>query len=80
MADFAVTERGMARLRAKAVHALMYGFFRRLTGIGARSLTEPAPFLTAQGFDLTQQRDSEWGLLRSDLWLRTRGSAMQEAL
>ncbi|HEX2854526.1 MAG TPA: class I SAM-dependent methyltransferase [Opitutaceae bacterium] len=70
VADFAVPESGLARLRAKAVHAVMYGFFRRVTGIPAHSLTEPSPFLMAQGFKLTRQRASEWGLLRSELWLR----------
>ena len=68
--DFAVPTRGLARQRAKAVHALMYGFFRRVTRIRARRLTEPDPLLRAAGFELSRRRTTEWGLLRSDLWIR----------
>jgi hypothetical protein len=48
----------------------MYGFFRQVTRIGARRLTEPDQLLETHGFTLARQKQSEWGLLRSDLWLR----------
>ncbi|MES2693186.1 MAG: class I SAM-dependent methyltransferase [Verrucomicrobiota bacterium] len=70
VSDFAVPERGSARLRALAVHALMYAFFRRLTRIRARRVTAPDGFLQAHGFTLAGRTTSEWGLLHSDLWLR----------
>lgn len=70
ISDFAVPSRGLARTRARAVHALMYGFFRRVTRIRARRLTQPDSLLEAHGFTLVRQKKSEWGLLRSDLWLR----------
>lgn len=69
LSDFAVPSRGLARQRARAVHALMYGFFRRVTRLRANHLTDPAPFLRAHGFRLAGRRTSEWGLLHADLWL-----------
>jgi ubiquinone/menaquinone biosynthesis C-methylase UbiE len=69
-ADFAVPARGWARHRARAVHAMMYAFFRPLAGVRARRVTEPDGLLRAQGFTLARRRASEWGLLRADLWTR----------
>jgi ubiquinone/menaquinone biosynthesis C-methylase UbiE len=68
--DFAVPSRGAARQRARLVHALMYTFFRRVTKLQARRLTEPDALLGAQGFELVGRKTTEWGLLRSDVWLR----------
>jgi SAM-dependent methyltransferase len=68
--DFAVPPHGLARQRARAIHALMYAFFRRATGIDACRVTEPDPLLFAAGFTLHQRCTAEWGLIRSDLWLR----------
>jgi ubiquinone/menaquinone biosynthesis C-methylase UbiE len=70
LSDFALPPRGIARGRARAVHALMYAFFRSVTGIHARRLTPPDSFLQAQAFTLSGQKRTEWGLLRSDLWVR----------
>ena len=70
LADFALPPRGLARARARCTHALMYAFFRPVTRIGARRLTEPDPWLSAAGFALAGRRISEWGLLRADLWRR----------
>jgi hypothetical protein len=49
---------------------VMYAFFRPVTGIRARRVTEPDALLRAHGFTLAKRRDSEWGLLRADLWTR----------
>ncbi len=70
VADFAVPPRGLARWRARLVHALMYAFFRVVTGLGAVRLTAPDKLLAAQGFALAGRRTSEWGLLQADLWVR----------
>jgi len=70
VADFALPSRGPARLRAAAVHGLMYAFFRRAAGLSARRLTPPDDLLRAHGFQLEARREFEWGLLRSDLWRR----------
>lgn len=68
--DFAVPARGWRRWRARAVHALMYAFFRVATGLPARRWTKPDPLLRAQGFALAGRREFEHGLLRADLWRR----------
>lgn len=73
VADFSIPARGLARWRARAVHALMYAFFRRVTGLGAHHLTDPDARLTARGFTLARRSISEWGLLRADLWVRRPG-------
>jgi ubiquinone/menaquinone biosynthesis C-methylase UbiE len=69
-ADFAVPARGWARHRARVVHAMMYAFFRPITGIRARCVTEPDELFRAHGFTLARRRVSEWGLLHADWWTR----------
>lgn len=70
VADFAVPARGLARVRARAVHALMYGFFRRVAHVRARRVTCPDSLLAAAGFSLAGRKFSEWGLLQADWWTR----------
>lgn len=70
LADFRVPERGWQRWRARAALALMYGFFRFATGLSASRLTPPDDFLTTAGFRLAGQRLVNFGLARSDLWLK----------
>ena len=68
--DFAVPRQGLARQRARAVHALMYAFFRGAVRLRARRWTGPDALLGAEGFALRGRRTSEWGLLRADVWVR----------
>lgn len=68
--DFSIPEHGPARWRAKAVHALMYAFFRVFTSLPARRHTPPDELLRAHGFRLEQRREFNWGLLQSDVWRR----------
>lgn len=68
--DFAVPAAGFARWRARAVHALMYAFFRFAVGLPARRLTPPDALLRAHGFRRTGVHDTEWGLLRAERWQR----------
>jgi hypothetical protein len=70
VADFTVPSRGIARYRARLVHWLMYRFFRAAVGLPARWLVAPDELLAAHGFHLAARQDSEWGMLRSDLWRR----------
>lgn len=69
--DFAVPPRGWARQRARAVHALMYAFFRVTTRLPARRLTPPDDLLAAHGFALGGRRTFNHGLLQADWWRRT---------
>ena len=70
VSDFAVPTHGWRRIRARAVHALMYGFFRVVTRLPARRWTNPDALLERAGFQLVGRRTSEWGLLQADLWQR----------
>ena len=70
VSDFCEPERGPARWRARWILASMYWFFRHVAQLPARRLTPPDPFLQSEGFALQSRRTSEWGLLRSDLWVR----------
>lgn len=70
ISDFAVPPRGWARQRARAVHALMYAFFRVATRLPARRLTPPDDLLAAHGFALGGRRTFNHGLLQADWWRR----------
>jgi ubiquinone/menaquinone biosynthesis C-methylase UbiE len=70
VADFAVPARGLARWRARGIHAVMYAFFRAAVSLPARRLVAPDDALAEQGFRLAGRHDFEWGLLRADLWRR----------
>lgn len=70
VSDFQVPERGWRRARARAIHAGMYLFFRSVTRLAARRLVCPDEYLRQNGFQLVERQESEWGLLRSDLWQR----------
>lgn len=70
LADFQLPPRGMRKLRARAIHALMYPFFRLFTKLPARRLTPPDPLLQEAGFQQADNITTQWGLLRSDIWVR----------
>jgi len=80
LSDFAIPPHGWRRARARAVHALMYAFFRVVTHLPARRLTPPDPLLRAAGFHLVGRRTTEWGLLQADLWQRGRRAATNAQL
>lgn len=68
LADFRIPDAGWRRLRARAIHRLMYLFFRVATGLAADRLTPPDPFLRDAGFRLAGRRHFSHGLLHSDSW------------
>jgi SAM-dependent methyltransferase len=70
IADFALPARGPARWRARAILAVMYGFFRLVTRLPARSLVASEPMLLRRGCVRLAHREYEWGLIRSSLWRR----------
>ncbi len=71
LADFRQPERGFERWRATIILKLMYAFFRGVTKLPARNLTDPDPYLQQSGFVLINRRLSEWGLLHTDLWRKS---------
>lgn len=80
LSDFAVPSSGLARWRAKAIHALMYGFFQACAGLPARRLTAPDAMMSGLGFQLTGRKEFEWGLLRSEIWHRQGPSVSRAGL
>lgn len=73
LADFQMPVSGFSRYRAAVIHRAMYLFFRFATGLSARRLANPDEFLRAHDFALCQRRVSDWGLLRTDCWVRGKG-------
>ena len=69
--DFALPPRGPARWRARAVHWLMYAFFRQIVRLPARGFTPPDHLLVSHGFQLACRKEFDWGLVRADVWLRS---------
>jgi len=70
IADFNLPATGLRRIRSGLILWSMYIFFRTVTRLPAKSLTSPDAILERAGFTLRQRKESEWGLLRSDWWLK----------
>lgn len=70
LADFQIPDSGFGRLRSRVVLALAYQFFRAATRLPARSLSAPDAALCARGFRRQARGTFDWGLLRSELWMR----------
>jgi SAM-dependent methyltransferase len=71
VADFQIPAQGLKRVRSRLIIWSLYLFFRVMTRLPTKVLTQPDTFLEAAGFKLNQRIESEWGLLRSDYWRRT---------
>lgn len=69
-ADFRIPSRGVRRVRALAIHRLMYAFFRIVTKLPAKRLTPPDAFLREAGFRQIARITAQCGLIRSDCWTR----------
>jgi ubiquinone/menaquinone biosynthesis C-methylase UbiE len=68
--DFRVPPNGWQRWRARAVLALMYAFFRVVTGLSASRLAPADDLMEAEGFQRKRQRLANFGLVRAELWMR----------
>jgi SAM-dependent methyltransferase len=68
--DFRLPPPGWARPVARLLLAVMYGFFRLTTRLPARALTEAAPLMVAEGFELVEEVSRLHGLLNARLWVR----------
>lgn len=70
IADFNVPDRCFARWRAAFIIGVLYRFFGFATGLSARRLIPPGPWLEQSGFRLGCRVEFDHGLLRSDWWVR----------
>lgn len=70
LADFEFAPVGLARWRSKVIVGLLYRFFRIVTGLRAKALIPPEPYLREVGFILNRRKTHEWGLLKSEWWRR----------
>ena len=72
LADFCIPKTILARTHAKIWLATLYWFFRRTTGIRAKRLVDPTPELQANGFVCLKRSEWRLGLIKSELWQKTR--------
>lgn len=70
VADFLQPARDWWHLRPRFVIALMYFFFRVVSGIEARCLLDYRPFLQTEGFRPAETILSPNKMVRSELWRR----------
>ncbi len=70
IADFQTASTGLKRIRSRVILWTMYAFFRAVTRLPAKKLTEPDSYLERAGFALHRRTETEWGLLLSDWWRR----------
>jgi hypothetical protein len=70
LTDFRLPPSGWQRWRAHAVLALMYAFFRVVTGLSASRLAPADDLMEAAGFRRKQQQLANFGFVRAELWTR----------
>lgn len=71
LADFAppqAVRAGAHRLLSRSLLLLMYAFFRVMTGLPARHLIPPQPFMVGTGLELSQRKTIFGGFLYAELW------------
>lgn len=68
ISDFQIAASGWRRWRSRIIVWLLYRFFRLVTQLPGRQLTDVSAMLRAAGFKRTQHAEMDWGLLYGDLW------------
>lgn len=71
LADFRVPENGWRRVRARLILALLYTFFKFSSSLPASRLTPPDDFMRAVRFTLFERRYASFGLVHSDVWVKS---------
>jgi trans-aconitate methyltransferase len=74
VADFTIPRKRIARARARLWMRMMYTFFRSTTGIAAKELVDPIPYLDGYGFTRAAENLSRGGMLRSDVYVAAIGA------
>ncbi len=72
LADFCIPKTTLARTHARIWLATLYWFFRTTTRIRAKRLVDPTPELQANGFVCLKRSEWRLGLIKSELWQKTR--------
>ena len=72
LAEFCIPRTIFARTHAKIWLATLYWFFRTTTGIRAKRLVDPTVELQANGFVCLKRSEWRLGLIKSELWQKTR--------
>ena len=67
-ADFVLPDSGLARTRARLWLAGLYLFFRWQTGLRTRELPPSEALSEAAGFQRSESKTFQWGLLRSTIF------------
>jgi ubiquinone/menaquinone biosynthesis C-methylase UbiE len=70
VSDFSDSGTGLAGLRIRLILKSLYLFFGLMAKVEARRLTPPDAALLRNGFDLKEQKRSDWGLFQSARWTR----------
>lgn len=70
IADFQLAKSGWRRVRSVVIVWLLYRFFRLMTHLSASELVSPDARLKSAGFYCHQRVEMEWGLLKSEWWMR----------
>ena len=78
LAEFCIPKTIFARKHAKIWLATLYWFFRTTTGIRAKRLVDPTPELQANGFVCLKRSEWRLGLIKSELWQKTRTQACRD--
>jgi cyclopropane fatty-acyl-phospholipid synthase-like methyltransferase len=68
ISDFQLAHGGARQVRSRLILWSMYLFFRAVTKLPASQLATPDVALEQAGWTLISRAESEWDLLRSDLW------------
>lgn len=68
--DFRIPTHGWRRLVGRAALAAMYAFFRFTTGLPARRLVDPDPWLRRCGLALAREESRLSGFLSARLWVK----------
>jgi ubiquinone/menaquinone biosynthesis C-methylase UbiE len=74
IADFTIPRKRFAQAHARLWLRMMYAFFRATTGIAAKELVDPIPYLDGYGFTRASESLSRGSMLRSGAYVAAIGA------
>ena len=78
LGDFHQKKEGWRGLPSRLLLRGLYAFFRAVTDLPADRLTPPDALLSMQGFTLERRQNLAFGLLHSDVWVRSATSTTHQ--